>query len=146
VLNQAVVRGGVAINVVPDRCTLDLGVRPLPGQRSHEFIDRITAELTAIDGLGRDATVTILGDTPPLLTDADCPLYKRLCEHVGQTDTVAVSYASDAGPLTALGVQSVLFGPGSIEVAHKPNEYVPRQQYVRCGQVLSDFADAWCTR
>lgn len=143
-LNPAMVRGGEALNIVPDHCELDLGVRVLPGQDSADIARRITNEVTSIDGLAGDIDVSVLGDSPPMLTSEDSPLYQRLCALTGQQGTVAVSYASDAGPLSRMGVSCVLFGPGNIEVAHKANEFLPKQQLHAARELISRLVEDWC--
>ncbi|MCA9253334.1 MAG: acetylornithine deacetylase [Phycisphaerae bacterium] len=144
ILNQAVVEGGAAVNIVPGSCRLTVGIRVLPGQKSGDAIEAVRRALRTIPSLGGDVSLTLIGDTPPLLTDASTEINKRLSQHVGQTKTVAVSYASDAGPLATMGINCVLYGPGSIEVAHKPNEFVTKDQLNRAWESLSGFSRKWC--
>jgi acetylornithine deacetylase len=144
ILNQAVVEGGAAVNIVPGSCRLTVGIRVLPGQNSGDAIDAVRRALRTIRNLEDDVSLTLIGDTPPLLTEASTEINRRLCGHVGQTETVAVSYASDAGSLATMGIDCVLFGPGSIEVAHKPNEFVTKDQLQRAWDSLSGFTRNWC--
>ncbi|NOX60084.1 MAG: M20 family metallopeptidase [Planctomycetes bacterium] len=108
ILNMATVSGGSAINIVPDACSLDIGIRVLPGQRSKEAMATLSRAIAEIDGV----SVSLIGDSPPFLTPESAQINARLCEHTGQTETVAASYASDAGPLSTMGIESVLYGPG----------------------------------
>jgi acetylornithine deacetylase len=55
-----------------------------------------------------------------------------------------VGYATDAGWLQSLGMQCVLFGPGSIRVAHKPDEHVPISHLARGHQVLAALCHRCC--
>lgn len=144
ILNQAVVEGGAAVNIVPGACSLTVGIRMLPGQKSVEAIEAVRRAIRSIHDLADDVSVTLIGDTPPLLTSVSTEINERLCAHVGQTETAAVSYASDAGPLATMGIECVLYGPGSIEVAHKPNEYVPKDQFQMAWESLSKFTNEWC--
>ncbi len=144
ILNQAMVEGGAAVNIVPGSCSLTVGIRVLPGQKSGDAIDVVRRALRTIPNLADDVSISLIGDTPPLLTDASTEINQRLCTHVGQTETVAVSYASDAGPLATMGINCVLYGPGTIEVAHKPNEHVPKDQLQRAWDSLSVFGRNWC--
>ncbi len=146
VLNPAIVAGGKAINIIPDYCSLDLGLRVLPGESSRTYIDRINRRLAELKLAENELTLTVNADSPPLLTDADSEINRRLCGHIGQTEELAVHYASDAGPFAQLGIQSVLYGPGSIEVAHKPNEYLLKSQYNKACDVLSEFVTDWCMK
>lgn len=146
-LNVARIEGGVAINVVPERCVIDLGIRLLPGMRSAAMIERVRAALdTALAGSPDGVTYALeeTGDSPPLLSPADAPHAELLCALVGQTESRGVAYASDGGPLQALDIDSVLFGPGSIDVAHKPNEWLPRAEFERAGDLLARVVDRFC--
>jgi acetylornithine deacetylase len=53
-------------------------------------------------------------------------------------------FATDAGWLQSAGFRCVLFGPGDIEVAHRPNEFVPAEDLVRAGQVLEALIARRC--
>jgi acetylornithine deacetylase len=53
-----------------------------------------------------------------------------------QRETRAVSFTTDASWLQQLGVDCVIWGPGSIEVAHKPDESLPVAEFRRAGELL----------
>jgi acetylornithine deacetylase len=53
-------------------------------------------------------------------------------------------FATDAGWLQDAGFQCVLFGPGSIEVAHRANEFMPADELLRAGQVLDGLVHRRC--
>ncbi len=144
-INTAQVSGGTAINIVPDACTLDLGVRTLPGFTAGGFAARLREVLR--DGAGLDDgdyTLETVNESPPLLTSADASVHRALCELVDQQESLGVSYASDAGPFARLGLDCVLFGPGSIEVAHKPNEFIPKAEFHRAAEILDALIARFC--
>ncbi len=144
-LNIGMIQGGAAVNIVPERCVIDVGMRVLPGQRSTDAIDRLReTTLGAMSGDPQSVEFQVTNDSPPLLCPADDPLHKLLCELIGQRDTVGVSYASDAGPLAAIGIPSVLFGPGSIEVAHRANESIEIAQVEKAATVLDTVIAHMC--
>jgi len=142
-LNVGVIRGGVAVNVVPDRCVLEVGVRPLPGMDGAALA---AAVREAVANAAGDAPfgVEVLAESPPLLTGAGAPVHAALRELTGQEGDVAVSYATDAGWLARAGMDCVVFGPGSITVAHKPNEYVPRGDLERARGFLGRAVERFC--
>jgi acetylornithine deacetylase len=142
-LNVATVRGGAAVNVVPDRCAVELGVRALPGVDSRRLAERVEqAARAAAAPFVPD--VEVLADSPPLLVAEDAPLLRRLCSLVGQRETATVSFATDAGWLQGLGMDCVLYGPGSIDVAHRPNEFVPKADLAAARDVLERSIAACC--
>jgi acetylornithine deacetylase len=67
-----------------------------------------------------------------------------LAERVGQTDTHSASYATDAGWLQTLGMECAVFGPGNIEVAHRPNESLPLAEFAKCETILEELIQEFC--
>ena len=143
VLNVSTIHGGSAINVVPDRCVIQFGVRLLPGMEATGLVDRVRALLRQTEGAG-EWDLELINDSPALNTATDAPIYRARCDCVGQTETFGVSYASDAGWLQRMGMECVLFGGGSIEVAHKANEFIPRDQFARADEVLEQMVRRFC--
>lgn len=142
-LNVGRVRGGVADNVVPDRCAIDVGGRPLPGTTAEDLVERIRdAVAPVLDG--EAWSLALVNESPPMMLDEDAELHRWLRAEVGQRATGAVSFATDAGWLQRLGLDCVVFGPGSIEVAHKPNEFVPLDELARAREVLGRAVRRWC--
>ena len=142
-LNVGLVHGGSAINVVPDRSTVELGVRPLPGLASEELIERVgRAVREAAHPFEPD--VELLSDSPPLLLDEASPIHRHLCSLVGQSAGASVSFATDAGWLQRLGMDCAIFGPGSIEVAHKPNEFLPKDEFAAARGLLERTIRHFC--
>ncbi len=144
-LNLGTVEGGAAINVVPDRCALEVGVRVLPGMESAEVAARIRAAATAaVASTGATVDITTLSDSPPLATPAEADLHRRLTGRLAQDGSRSVSFSSDAGQLRRLGLDCVLFGPGSIEVAHRPNEWLPKAQLAAARGHLEALVEDLC--
>ena len=69
---------------------------------------------------------------------------RRLYGLVSQTETVSAAYATDAGVLQQAGLECALLGPGSIEVAHKPNESLSKAEFVEAGQLLDRAIQSFC--
>ena len=143
VLNVARIAGGEAVNVIPERCVIDLGVRLLPGMNIEAAIEWVRDAVTKADPQSR-ITVEVRNNNPPMLLDEDAAIHTALCEQLGQKQSFGVSFASDAGVLSELGMQCVLFGPGSIEAAHKPNEFVPIDEFNRAGVILRQLVEKFC--
>jgi len=144
VLNVATIEGGTADNIVPDRCVIHLGIRLLPGQVSAGPVQRVCEAVETVMR-GRAFEVEVLNESPPLLLDERAEVYRALCGLVGQTQTFGVTYASDAGPFQqTLGMECVLFGPGTIDVAHKPNEHLPIGEWERAGPIIESLVRRMC--
>ena len=138
--------GGVAMNVVPDVCELRLSIRLLPGMDSSTEIARVESLCAeVISGTDASITCSVINDNPPLLGDADSRLYALITGEVGQTDQLGASFAADGGFLERhLGMNCILFGPGRIQVAHRPDEYVPRDELARAGEVMRSVVESMC--
>lgn len=145
-LNVGVIEGGSAVNVVPASCRFEIGLRVLPGMTSKATVDRATSTLR--DAIGDDPDVTVnaelTNESPPLLTAEDNDLYRHLTTLRGQTRTISASYATDAGWLESCGLDCLIFGPGTIEVAHKPNESMPKAEYAEGGEIFRDLVRRYC--
>ena len=142
-LNVGLIRGGVAVNVVPDKCVLEIGARALPGMNEAGIVGSIREAVA--NAAGSDPwELDVLAESPPMLLDSGAPIHGCLCGQTGQDDERAVSYATDAGWLARTGMQCAIFGPGSIEVAHKPNEFVPKQDLIDARGHLERAVERFC--
>jgi acetylornithine deacetylase len=134
-LNVGTIRGGVAANVVPDRCVIEVGARPLPGMEAAEVVEQVRA---AVANAAGDAPweLEVPGESPPLLLDSASSLHAHLCSVVGQKGDASVAFATDGGWLARGGIECAVCGPGDIAVAHKPNEFVTRGDLTRARAFL----------
>ena len=142
-LNVGTVHGGSAINVVPDRCIVEVGFRPLPGIPSEELIERVSRAAREA-AAPFEPGIELLADSPPMLLDESSPIHRHLCGLVGQSAGASVSFATDAGWLQRLGLDCAIFGPGSIEVAHKPNELLPKDEFATARGLLERTIRRFC--
>ncbi|MBL9119473.1 MAG: M20 family metallopeptidase [Phycisphaerae bacterium] len=135
VLTSARIHGGSAINVIPERCDIDVGVRLLPGMDSVPFLDHLRRSVEAV--VPQDAvTVTLRNETPAFATPAERPWHAEMCELVGQEGEFGVGFGTDAGRLAALGVEPMIWGPGDISNAHRPDEWMPLDEFERASHLL----------
>jgi len=142
-LNVGTIHGGSAINVVPDRCVVEVGVRPLPGSPSAELIERMSRAVRE-SAAPFAPEIEMLSDSPPLLLDEASPIHRHLCSINHQEAGASVSFATDAGWLSRLGMGCAIWGPGSIEVAHKPNEYLPKDEFAAARDLLATTVRRFC--
>jgi acetylornithine deacetylase len=80
------------------------------------------------------------------MLDPDRPIVQSMCQAARQNGTHTVMFATDAGWLQRGGFECVLFGPGSIEVAHKPNESLSAEEFRRGGAILDALIAQRCTQ
>ncbi|MDO5135765.1 MAG: M20 family metallopeptidase [Eubacteriales bacterium] len=143
------IAGGYRPYVVPDRCQVWIDMRLVPPadtslaeKIAREAIQRAAEEIPGIKG-----DVQVTGDRPWIVKDPDAPLLAALkdaCRDVtgqepeeapfnGYTDTAVIG-----GRLKVPSAMS--YGPGSLELAHKPDEWVPKKDVERVEQVLTVLA------
>ena len=142
-LNVGRVVGGTAANVVPDRCEVLLGLRLLPGADPAGMTARVETTLReAIGDAGWE--LETVGLSPPMESSPDSDLFRVLQAEADDSTDRGVAFATDAGWLERLGHDCVIFGPGSIEVAHRPEEWIGAAELARAGEVLDRQIARWC--
>ena len=138
-LSVGKILGGSQPNIVPNRCTVDLDRRTIPG----ESIDSVIKELKDLfRPLGNRAPkfkVSRSVPCPPLHTDSSMPYVQMLLKKAGRRKACGVPYFTDASPLSAGGTPSVVFGPGNIAQAHAESEWVDLDQVERAHSIILNF-------
>lgn len=140
----SLIRGGSAVNTVPEQCSIDIDRRTLPGEEPEEIWRDYKRRLEAL------APRKIRVGEPYILdfaldTDAQSPLVTTLSQEVravGKDPEVAgVNYGTDASKIARLGVPTVVFGPGSIRQAHSAAEYIDTGELATAAQVLANLLE-----
>lgn len=139
------IAGGVKTNVVPDRCTATIDMRTVPGQDHRAICAQIEATIERLRQASPPfrASLRVLNDQPPLMTEPDHPVVQSFADVVaevtGQRPTPAgVHYFTDAATLApALGAPMVICGPGEAGLAHQPNEYVEVSKLVESAHIMT---------
>lgn len=144
-INIAQIAGGEAINIIPEKCTIRLGIRPMPGHDIREIIEQIRQQMKFVSEKTQcEIHVLVPQNAPPLLTPENTDLERILRKKRPQAKSVGVPFATDGGPLAELDTTPLICGPGSIDVAHKPNEYIPIAELLDCKQMVSSLIYDWC--
>ena len=130
-LNAVFIKGGVAGNVLPDECVVEVNFRFAPDR------DEANAERFVRDFFeGYDVTVT--DSAPGALPGLDVPAAKAFLEAVGGEANPKFGW-TDVARFTGLGVPAVNFGPGDPMLAHKQEEHVPVEHIERCERQLREW-------
>jgi succinyl-diaminopimelate desuccinylase len=132
VVSAVAIEGGIADNVVPDRCVARLNYRYAPG-RSREQAEARLRELAG------DAELEILGNSPPAHVVVDRPLVTRLREAGGLAVKPKQAWTPVA-QFAEAGLDAVNLGPGATRFAHRADEQVAIDELVRTFEALSRFA------
>ena len=132
------VQGGTAVNILARECVFVFDLRTPPGMDPHRLLAGFFAEAKALDvelkSRAEEAGVRVeaRSQTPAFAPEQDGPaeaLARRLAGDNGPARVVA--YAAEAGQFQGAGFSTVICGPGSIDQAHQPDEYVEIRQMQR---------------
>lgn len=128
-LNAVGVRGGIAGNVIPDECVVEVNYRFAP--------DRSEEEAQAfVRGFFEGYDVTVVDSAAGALPGLDRPAAKAFVEAVGREVNPKFGW-TDVARFTSLGIPAVNFGPGDPMLAHHKDEFVPVEHLVRCEAQLT---------
>lgn len=125
-LNLGHIKGGDNPNRICADCELHFDIRILPGMTAQQVRSEARERLSAaLDGHGFDVEFrSLFQGSDPLMTPGTSELVKFAEELTGHKSE-AVAFATEGPFLQALGMQTVILGPGDIDVAHQPNESLP---------------------
>ena len=144
--NIGVIRGGVQINLVPASCEIEIDRRLLPDETPEtamhhyrQLIDQMASEIPDMRATVHEPMLTDL----PLETDPKSPAVQTMVGVLSRLGLDAqpcgVPFCSDASKFGAIGIPSIILGPGSIDQAHAANEYVSCDQVKTAVEVYRQF-------
>ena len=142
-INVGALHGGIAHNVIPGLATVDWETRPVqPGDLAHvkttmqRYCDDVLLPQMQAVWSGADIVTETIGETAGLEPMADNEARDLVMELTGTNGTDVVSFGTEAGIFQSLGMAALVCGPGSIEQAHKPDEYIEISQLSSCVDML----------
>ena len=132
------IEGGTAKNIVPRRCAFKWETRLLPDadprevpERFNRFARTLEPRMKAVaedTGIRNDT----INAVPGLKPETDSPA-EHLALHLAEANGAhAVSYCTEAGLFQEIGIPAIICGPGSIEQAHKPDEFIAISELAKC--------------
>lgn len=145
-LNVGIVKGGVKINVVPDHCEMHLDMRIVKGQSPESLLDEMNRRLREA-GLSSCVKVEYIHGKPAVSTPPDSKIVRVGCEVVQEVTGLrpclgTATYGTDCSVLQPKGgVVNIICGPGSIQQAHQPNEYIGLDQLLQSVDVYLGIAN-----
>ncbi|NIY74872.1 acetylornithine deacetylase [Thalassospira sp. HF15] len=149
-LHAGLIRGGTALNIVPQNCVLDFEIRNVASDNPDQILGRLIDAARRQETNLRDKfpqaaiTIDILNDYPGLETSSDAPelaKLKALAAGVGGTDgadPMKVAFGTEGGLFCdTFDVPVAVCGPGSMDQGHKPDEFIARAQMEACRSMLA---------
>lgn len=147
-LSVGTIQGGTATNIVPNLCEFTFDYRNLPHMTQDDILAPIAAkvaELSAqMQARAADTGIELLQEeSVPAMTDSDSAELQALIIALTGDDTRhKVAYATEGGQFTNSGIPTIICGPGSIEQAHKADEYVALSEMARCDEFLQKLLNS----
>lgn len=144
-LNLGHIHGGDNPNRICKECELHFDLRPLPGMQIEQLRAEIKALVTPIaEQFGAKIEVAQLFEgVPSFETPANAELV-QLCETLTGCPSGSVAFATEAPFLQELGLETIVLGPGSINQAHQPNEYLAHDEITPAVNLLQQLIRHYC--
>ena len=146
-LNLGTIAGGTADNMIAERCELTIGLRPLPGDDPARLIDEVEERMAAaIRDRYPNAVLSFVEveTTPAMASPADGRLVRVLAELTGCEHLLGAPFATDGGRFEAIGIHSVICGPGELEQAHQPDESMSLANLRRGTELVRELIQRIC--
>jgi acetylornithine deacetylase len=144
-LNLGCIHGGDGANRICGECELHFDLRLLPGMDNEELRAAIRRKLTPIAEASKTDIVlsSLFEGVEAFDQPADSELVK-ICEQLTGNASESVAFATEAPFMQQLGMQTVVLGPGSINQAHQPDEFISVDQLAPAVKVLRKLIQKYC--
>ena len=148
-LHTGIIHGGTALNIVPADCHFDFEIRNLPAEDAEGYVEEIrrfakedlVPRMQAVDAT-TDIAFEDLSGYPGLDTDPADEVVTLAKALAGENGHTKIAFGTEGGLFSRnAGIPTVVCGPGSIEQAHKPDEYVSLEQVALCERFMRRLID-----
>ena len=149
-LSVGTIQGGTATNIVPNLCEFTFDYRNLPHMTYADIVEPIEAKISELNAqMQARAPETgielVQEESVPAMTDDDSTELQALITALtGDNTRQKVAYATEGGQFTNAGIPTIICGPGSIEQAHKADEFVKLSEIERCDGFLQKLLVSCC--
>ena len=146
-LNLGCIHGGDNPNRICGRCELEFDIRPLPGMNLDNLREDIDKRLKII-AAEKNIIIernSLFSGVDAFEQDKNSPLIKTVEELTRQVSG-SVAFATEAPFMQTLGMDTVVMGPGSIDQAHQPNEFIDLSEIKNAVDVLQGLIKKFCLK
>jgi len=148
-LHVGKINGGTAVNIIPEHCEFEYEIRNIPAQDPREIALKVEqfAEQSLLPDMQAvaaqsDVKWKVLSQFPGLDTPDSTPLNSWMKTVLDNGfDLGAVSYGTEAGLFSDIGIPTIVCGPGSIDQAHRPDEFVELSQIEACIEFMGSMLE-----
>ena len=147
------IEGGVAHNVIAGKCSIDWEMRPVNNE-DKDFVKKnlstycdnnLLPEMQSKFSKAKIET-NIVGEIPGLIPKKDNQARVIMQELLQSNSTGVISFGTEAGIFQEMEMDVVVCGPGSIDQAHKANEFVSLSELEKCLMNLLNLLNQWSNR
>ncbi|MFH0991678.1 MAG: M20 family metallopeptidase [bacterium] len=136
-ISVGVIEGGEAVNIVPDRCSIEIDRRTVPGETTGDVFEAALAGLQGLPDWHADLPyLSVAG----MELAEEAGIVRLLSEPIrrvtGSVSLETAHYATDAGFYNNFGIPSVVFGPGNIAQAHTTDEHISLDQVEQAKEII----------
>ena len=143
-LNLGAISGGDNPNRICGYCELDIDMRALPGMTDNELIELLSETLKPLaEKYPSRISFEALDPSSPSF-EQPASDFVTLAEEISGHKCCAVNYATEAPFIQQLGCQTIVLGPGSIDQAHQPNEYLAQSEITKTEKILIEMINKYC--
>ncbi len=146
-MNLGHIHGGDNSNRICGACTLLIDIRYLPQmsyQRLHSDIDQLAADVAGRRGLA--VHTQVFGDGMPPMDTSEASEIAQYLTHLTGKPAGAVGFGTEAPYYNAMQTETIVIGPGSIDQAHQPDEYLPLAHIDPTIKMLDELIGHFCLR
>ena len=148
-VHVGVVEGGTARNIIPRHCRMAWEVRPLPATDTDALLAPFYAKCTELEARMKQVDETCSIVTRPMTNvrglqkvQQDAPHLTLAYRLAGSNDTQSVAFGTEGGIFQGHGLPTIICGPGSIDQAHQPNEFITLAQLQAGADFMRRVGDA----
>jgi acetylornithine deacetylase len=148
-LNIGEIEGGTAVNIVARTCQIGWEFRPIPAtdpkaveEEVRRFVEGDLAQRLKARAPEAGASLRASCVVPPLVPKPGSAAEALVRRLTGANESIGISFGTEAGQFQEIGLDAVVCGPGSIEQAHKPDEYIELSQLAE-GEAFLRRLIAW---
>jgi len=144
-MNFGCIHGGDNPNRICGRCELEFDLRALPGMSNQALMAEITQLLPSIEEkTGTKIQLnSLFPDIPSFYTPIESDIIKA-CETLTKRKASTVAFATEGPFLNKMGMETLILGPGSIDQAHQPNEFMALDQIQPMQEVIRGLIERFC--
>ncbi|HLR12821.1 MAG TPA: acetylornithine deacetylase [Burkholderiaceae bacterium] len=144
-IHVGMVEGGTAVNIISRKCSFTWDMRVLPGESVDDYLRRFQAYCDELESdmkqiaEGASIRTVLSANAPPLSSKGDLAAQAIAKKLTGHEHCGVVPFGTEAGQFQERGFSVVVCGPGSINQAHQPNEYIEISQVGVCETFMDDL-------